>query len=366
MPQPVSLIIASPASAVVAAVCGPIFAILDCSTRKVLAAPEQFDAHKHTGPIRTACFSPDGTFFVTSGEDKTIKVWKQATGPSSWALANERVAEKRMVEVCVSRDNTTLVCADKHGDVWTFPLEPATPPSKKPGDGGSIIVGHVSMVTCAKLAAQDSLIVTGDRDEHVRVSRFPAGHIIETFCLGHTQFVAHLTVVDNERLLASAGGDDFVALWDYRTGQLLARGDLRAYVEPSHGTIAVRAVVHHGHHIAAVVEGTNAVIVFRWNPATSTLDLARRVTTSANLGQVLSAAFDTTGRLWIGAMGGLGVVDLKASGSATESVAVSFGDLQVAESDLYLFDTLRKDFEWEKDGEDEDEAGSKRKKPKHK
>ncbi|KAJ3359556.1 hypothetical protein GGF32_009202 [Allomyces javanicus] len=340
--------------------------LLKNRTRKVLAAPEQFDAHKHTGPIRTACFSPDGTFFVTSGEDKTVKVWKQTAGPSSWTLANERVAEKRMVEVCVSRDNTTLVCADKHGDVWTFPLEPATPPSKKPGDGGSIIVGHVSMVTCAKLAAQDSLIVTGDRDEHVRVSRFPAGHIIETFCLGHTQFVAHLTVVDEERLLASAGGDDFVALWDYRTGQLLARGDLRAYVEPTHGTIAVRALVHHGRHIAAVVEGTNAVIVFRWNPTTSTLDLARRVTTSANLGQVLSAAFDTTGRLWIGAMGGLGVVDLKASASATESVAVSFCDLQVAESDLYLFDTLRKDFEWEKDGEDEDEAGSKRKKPKHK
>lgn len=53
------------------------------------------------------------------------------------------------------------------------------------------LLGHVSMLNTLCLVPADTaaglprdLIVTGDRDEHVRVSRFPKGHIIEQFLWG--------------------------------------------------------------------------------------------------------------------------------------------------------------------------------------
>lgn len=49
------------------------------------------------------------------------------------------------------------------------------------------IVGHVSMVTDMVLTPDDKYVITSDRDEHIRVSRYPNGYNIETFCLGHTE-----------------------------------------------------------------------------------------------------------------------------------------------------------------------------------
>jgi tRNA (guanine-N(7)-)-methyltransferase subunit TRM82 len=96
---------------------------------------------------------------------------------------------------------------------------------------GKLILGHVSMVTCAKLshAPNQGFVLSGDRDEKIRVSQFPDGHNIETFCLGHTQFVSQIEFVD-AGLLVSGGGDDFLALWNWKAGELLQKVDIREYL----------------------------------------------------------------------------------------------------------------------------------------
>lgn len=43
------------------------------------------------------------------------------------------------------------------------------------------------MVTDMVLSEDDKFVVTSDRDEHIRVSRYPNGYNIECFCLGHTE-----------------------------------------------------------------------------------------------------------------------------------------------------------------------------------
>lgn len=49
------------------------------------------------------------------------------------------------------------------------------------------IVGHVSMLTDMTLSDDEKYIITADRDEHVRVSRYPNGYNIESYCMGHTE-----------------------------------------------------------------------------------------------------------------------------------------------------------------------------------
>lgn len=81
----------------------------------------------------------------------------------------------------------------------SFPLEaPVIPAGTKPADvpKPQPILGHVSMLNTLALVPADPAhglerdwIATGDRDEHVRLSRFPQGHVIEKYAFGSKQCV---------------------------------------------------------------------------------------------------------------------------------------------------------------------------------
>jgi tRNA (guanine-N(7)-)-methyltransferase subunit TRM82 len=86
----------------------------------------------------------------------------------------------------------------------------------------SLLLGHVSMLTALTLAESDGrrYIITGDRDEHVRVSRYiPQAHVIEGYCFGHKDFVNSLLVpAGRPEILVSGGGDPELFVWDWKNG----------------------------------------------------------------------------------------------------------------------------------------------------
>ena len=75
-------------------------------------------------------------------------------------------------------------------------------------------------------------IITADRDEHIRVSRgIPQTHVIEGFCLGHSEFVSRICVPSNRpQLLISGGGDDHLFLWEWESGNMISKADLKQFV----------------------------------------------------------------------------------------------------------------------------------------
>jgi len=201
---------------------------------------------------------------------------------------------KRPCSITFTTDNSTILCADKFGDVYSLPLMGKTyeisAGKAKGNDGNSneengeapkpfvpsatsltvhtkrnrdalrqqqslikkkakqttlnfehqLLLGHVSLLTevaCASLKSSSGnnrdYILTSDRDEHIRVSRgIPQAHIIEGYCLGHTQFVSKLCLVPSEtRLLISGGGDNYLLLWDWPSYSAKQKIDLKGPVE---------------------------------------------------------------------------------------------------------------------------------------
>jgi tRNA (guanine-N(7)-)-methyltransferase subunit TRM82 len=194
---------------------------------------------------------------------------------------------KRPVSVVVTADQSTIVCADKFGDVYSLPLlvdamssinpekvntaeiklaseerkafvssanhltvhsarnrralqnqlkqTQSNPEKSELGFEHELLLGHVSMLTDIAMIEEGkrSYIITADRDEHIRISRsIPQAHIVEGFCLGHTNFVSRLCHVTNmPDLLVSGGGDDELYVWNWKRGQLLSKADLRKHVE---------------------------------------------------------------------------------------------------------------------------------------
>lgn len=119
----------------------------------------------------------------------------------------------------------------------------ATPKLKSSNFEHHLLLGHVSMLTdllCISTSGSTlnpshkrTHIITSDRDEHIRISRgMPQAHVIEGFCLGHTEFVSKLCVPRwHEQMLISGGGDDYLLTWDWLSGKILQKVDLKCHVD---------------------------------------------------------------------------------------------------------------------------------------
>lgn len=105
----------------------------------------------------------------------------------------------------------------------------------------SPVVGHVSMLTAMLVLQDQGKIITADRDEHIRVSKWPQGWEIEHFLLGQRKFVSALALHPlDPNILITAGGDDTLRMWDLTTNHCI-RKDISA--RPLIGTAEIAVEV---------------------------------------------------------------------------------------------------------------------------
>ncbi|RKO86136.1 hypothetical protein BDK51DRAFT_24019, partial [Blyttiomyces helicus] len=103
---------------------------------------------------------------------------------------------------------------------------------------GDLIIGHVSMLTGLAVSPDGNHILTAERDEKIRVSRFPHCFDVEQFCLGHREFVSTIQILPFAPDLAiSGGGDPSLLVWEYVKGKPVQRVMLREEGVVSVGTI---------------------------------------------------------------------------------------------------------------------------------
>ncbi|KAI9914344.1 hypothetical protein PsorP6_006880 [Peronosclerospora sorghi] len=121
-----------------------------------------------------------------------------------------------------------VILGQKTGDVVAVPFPDLDRDLKA-------LLGHTtSMVTNVAVNYDSSLLLTADRDEKLRVSKFPNTAVIVSYCLGH---VASLTKVAcstvTPELVVSTSMDNMLMLWDMITGKLLASNVLLPGIEVS-------------------------------------------------------------------------------------------------------------------------------------
>ncbi|KAJ3885871.1 WD40 repeat-like protein, partial [Lentinula edodes] len=191
---------------------------------------------KKSGPIRCAVLDNSSTHLATLADDKKLKVWKL----DGLELLHERDLPKRPTSAEFTVDGQTIVVADKFGDVFKYQKVHENPPvprsslaSHVASSDGTLVLGHTSLLTCFLLTPDNKYIVTADRDEHIRVSWYPQGFCIESFCLGHTQFVSAIHFPsDQPDILISGGGDAELKLWDWLSGKHKADISILDSVKP--------------------------------------------------------------------------------------------------------------------------------------
>ncbi|KAH3678960.1 hypothetical protein WICMUC_001328 [Wickerhamomyces mucosus] len=142
---------------------------------------------------------------------------------------------KRPNVIVTSNDDSEIVMGDKFGDVYKIQIN--DPELKKLDSESDPLLGHVSMLTDLIVTKQDNdqeFIITTDRDEHIRISKFPSSFIIDKFLFGHESFISNIVIpkFNNNQLLISGGGDNFITLWNWVKGEELDRFQLDDLIKP--------------------------------------------------------------------------------------------------------------------------------------
>ena len=134
-----------------------------------------------------------------------------------FSLLNQQTLVRKASCVTFSSDGRCVLVGDKNGDVYSVTADPGTITGQETAP--RLVLGHLSQLLDIVISCEGDRVITADRDEKVRVSRFPNCYNIDNYCLGHTEFVTSLCVsrVTRDTLL-SGSGDGTVRVWNYVTG----------------------------------------------------------------------------------------------------------------------------------------------------
>ncbi|CAG9761567.1 unnamed protein product [Ceutorhynchus assimilis] len=152
-------------------------------------------------------FSKDNQYLAALTENKQLIVFN-----TEFEVVNNITLARVASKVCFSPKNDIIV-ADRTGDVFLYKLHQKTEPT--------FLLGHLSMILDLLVTECGNYIITCDRDEKIRVSHYPNAYNIQTFCLGHEEFVTSLKLLKNSEVLLSASGDGTVRMWNYKQGKQL-------------------------------------------------------------------------------------------------------------------------------------------------
>lgn len=170
--------------------------------------------------IVAADFSSCEKYVALCTSDKRLTLWKT----DNLSLISSRTSARVASKVRFVPSGQAIVLADKCGDAYSFSVE-------KPHEDGKLLLGHLSMLLDILVSPDEKYIITCDRDEKIRVSRYPNAYNIQSYCLGHKEFVTGLSLLPTDKtVLISSSGDGTVRFWNYTAGIQLHVVDCNGYV----------------------------------------------------------------------------------------------------------------------------------------
>ena len=118
---------------------------------------------------------------------------------------------KKVLSVTFAGD--FVLVGDKYGNVYVL----------KGNDDLELLLGHTaSPIMCMLHDSVNGLLLTGDREEKIRVSRFPTAAIIERFCFGHKSAITAMCSISDNSMVSSSS-DGSIIIWNHLQGRIVQR-----------------------------------------------------------------------------------------------------------------------------------------------
>lgn len=280
-----ALIAVHPFDESVAVAVGPEIRVFDLGKNSsVSSADDSKEMHKDS--IRAMRFSERGKLLVSAGDDKLVKIWSAA----SWKCLGTVNSEKRVSAVALSKDELYVCFADKFGVVWVVEIAGIAENQALSNSKAVAVFAHYcSIITSLEFSPDGRFIVSADRDFKIRVSVFPNNplngvHEIQSFCLGHSEFVSCLTFVHNsafpEGFLVSGSGDSTVCLWDVTSGSLLCKSEVGREADLSeecHPAVTDLCATSDGSLVAVAIQSLQGILLLSCDLSARVLSVLKMI-----------------------------------------------------------------------------------------
>ncbi|KAI8801639.1 WD40-repeat-containing domain protein [Cladochytrium replicatum] len=277
--------------------------------------------------IRGLAFDKSGEKMVVARDDKVLACWST----SDWKVVATRSAPKRVNAMIFPEDDAVMILADKFGDVYRHDF--ASPSAKE-----RLLLGHVSMITDMVLPQDRKFVITADRDEKIRVSKYPLTFSIQTFCLGHKEFVSSLNIPDfaPDRLI-SGGGDPFILVWDWLQGRRVQSLPLPELIgSEALAPYTVLSIKSHSKNsvVAIIFEKLNVMLILKPSKnVVGEFELAQKIPLEHD---PLAIEFDHDGKLWVA----YGPRDERQNSSLLDVFEIPNGSHEVRKLHAFFFLSL--------------------------
>ncbi|CAF0908161.1 unnamed protein product [Rotaria sordida] len=165
-------------------------------------------------------FSPNGEFLVVNGQNEQLYIYIQSNFEKSevWWKLQRIICVKNFISA-MDLNNEFLLIADKSGDIYKIDLlfnnTTTTNNNNLMMTAENCIMRHLSMlldIAFIRINDKKSFILTADQYEKIQLIQYPNTSHSGKYCLGHTEFVSHIKLIDNNHIL-SASGDGTLRLW---------------------------------------------------------------------------------------------------------------------------------------------------------
>ncbi|OYQ64428.1 hypothetical protein B9G53_12040 [Pseudanabaena sp. SR411] len=172
---------------------------------------------KHTNRVWSVAFHPQGNLVVSGGDDHAVKFWELKTGKCTKTLQGHSNA---VYAIAHSQHN---LLASAHEDqtvkLWNINLNSLQDLSSDL-QPSQVLRGHSDRVLSIAFSPNDQILASAGADRTIKLWNPHTGKVLKTL-LGHKSWIWGIAFSPNGQFLTSGSYDHTVKVWDIESGECL-------------------------------------------------------------------------------------------------------------------------------------------------